>query len=113
MEQNFGTGGLVRAYSDAAIEGLKKLDIIEKSEGIEIKFNISYEEYDILKRNIENFNKNNEKEYIKILDTEYLESITLKIFLSYDKFNNTKDFEDDIIKGLTIGNLRVLKESIN
>ena len=113
MEQNFGTGGLVRAYSDAAIEGLKKLDIVEKSEGMEIELNISYEEYEILKRNIKNFNKNNEKEYIKILDTEYLESITLKIFLSYDKFDNIKDFEDDIIKGLTIENLRVLKESIN
>ena len=113
MELNFGTGGLVKAYTDAAVEGLNKLDIVYKSEGIEIEFNISYEEFDILKRNIDMFNKESMIECIKILDTKYLEQITLKVFLSYDKFQDTKDFEDKIVKNLIIQDLKVLKESIN
>ena len=108
-----GTGGLVKAYTDAAVEGLNKLDIVYKSEGIEIEFNISYEEFDILKRNIDMFNKESMIECIKILDTKYLEQITLKVFLSYDKFQDTKDFEDKIVKNLIIQDLKVLKESIN
>ena len=108
-----GTGGLVKAYTDSAVEGLEKLEIIHKSEGIEIEFNISYEEFDILKRNINMFNKESMIECIKILDTKYLEQITLKVFLSHDKFKDIKDFEDIIVKNLTIQDLKVLKESIN
>ena len=80
---------------------------------MEIEFNISYEEFEIIKRDIYMFNKESVIECIKILDTKYLEQITLKVFLSYDKFKDTKDFEDKIVKNLIIQNLKILKESIN
>lgn len=112
MELNFGTGGLVKAYTDAAVLGLQNLEIIYKSKGMEISLSLGYDEYDNLKRNIDLFNKENNIEYIKILEEEFLEKINLNIFLSYDKFENIEDFKDKIIKNINIEDIKIIKESI-
>lgn len=96
---------------------------------MEIFLSLDYDEYDILKRNIDLFNnqlnesnKNiveNEKqekeevEYIKILDTKFLEKIHLNIFLSYDKFESLEDFKKSIVKNINIENIEIIRESIN
>lgn len=113
MVLNFGTGGLVKAYTDSAVLGLEKLEIIYKSKGMKISLILNYDEFDIFKRNIETYNNQFDVEYIKILDTKYLEKIKLNIFLSFEKFNNIEDFKDNIIKNINVEDINIIEEMIS
>lgn len=44
-----GTGGLVRAYSDATVEAIREAGSKEKQKGIEISFEIEYNDFEKLK----------------------------------------------------------------
>ena len=75
-----GTGGLVRAYSEATQKVIEKTTLINKVRGVEITLKIDY-------ANLENFKhycKNNE---IKIDETNYLEDINLKIKMEKNRKN--------------------------
>ena len=43
-----GTGGLVRAYSEATLEALKKAEKVKRVLGIEIQVNLKYSQFDNL-----------------------------------------------------------------
>ena len=67
-----GTGGLVRAYSDATQEAIKKCKINLMVKGIQIELTIHYNDFEIFKHYCTNNN-------IKIVNIEYSEDIILKI----------------------------------
>ena len=67
-----GTGGLVRAYSDATQKVIEKCIKVYKAEGIEFEIKLDYSNLEIFKY----YCKNNE---IKITNIEYGEDIVLKI----------------------------------
>ena len=76
-----GTGGLVRAYSEATLKGLENVEIIEKIIGYKAKICIEYDSLDKLKYYA---NKNN----LKIIDIQYLENIEIIVEMSKDEFKN-------------------------
>lgn len=112
MVLNFGTGGLVKGYTDATQVGLANLNIVNKSEGLKIKVEVMYEDLEPLKRNIEEYNRNNKEEYVKILDTKYSDKVSLYLFVSYDKFKDEEDFKDEIVKNIQLQDLEILEEGI-
>ena len=67
-----GTGGLVKAYSEACSLGLQKAQIVEKYIAQVYKIEISYADIDKFKY----FAKNND---IIILNEEYLENVILEV----------------------------------
>lgn len=80
-----GAGGLIRAYSNTAIEAINKAGKIIKEPGMEIQINIVYQEN-------EKFKYYCEKSNIKIIDAEYLENILYKLEMSekqYEKLENS------------------------
>ena len=91
-----GTGGLVRAYSEAEKQVIQKSDFIREVEGIEFQVEVEYS-------NLENFKyycKNND---INILNIEYAENISLKIEMKIDKKDIfTKDIEEKKIKIISV-----------
>ena len=95
-----GTGGLVRSYSGATEEALKKAQIIQKEKGYEAKIQIEYNYLEALKYYLEKMN-------IKIKQIEYLEKIEIiiditeelsKKFARNNSDNNLKISKYDIIK---------------
>ncbi len=67
-----GTGGLVRAYSEALTEALRKADIVEKAKGYEAKIQVEYNYFEPLKYYLD-------KMKIHISKVEYLEKIEVTI----------------------------------
>ena len=63
-----GTGGLVRAYSEATIKALEKAKIVNKKKGYKVKIVTAYDQ-------IEQFNYYVNKNKLKVVNTEYLENI--------------------------------------
>lgn len=76
-----GTGGLVRAYSDATKLAIENTKIINKDLGIEAKFVVSYSDLQKLQYY---FNKND----VKILDTKYNENIEVVFEITKEKYEN-------------------------
>ena len=67
-----GTGGLVRAYSEATIKALDKAKIVNKKKGYQVKIVTTYDQ-------IEQFNYYVNKNNLKVVNTEYLENIEIMI----------------------------------
>lgn len=83
-----GTGGLVRAYSDATLKALEKTEYIEKIIGYKVKICIEYDQLDGLKYYA---NKSN----LKIVNIEYLENVEVNVEMPKEKLdeltnNNSK-----------------------
>ena len=76
-----GTGGLVRAYSDATKLVIENTKIINKDLGIEASFLVAYSELQKLQYY---FNKND----IKILDIKYNENIEVIFEITKEKYQN-------------------------
>lgn len=76
-----GTGGLVRAYSDATKLAIENTKIINKDLGIEVSFLVPYSDLQKLQYY---FNKNE----IKILDTKYNENIEVIFEITKEKYQN-------------------------
>ena len=81
VEFYFGTGGLVRAYSDALIKAIEKSTVINKDLGIEVKMQVSYADLQKLQYY---FNKNE----IKILKTEFNENVDVIFEITKEKFEH-------------------------
>lgn len=83
-----GTGGLVRAYSDATQKALEQTEYIGKIMGYKVKLCIEYDGLEQLKYYA---NKSN----IKIVNIEYLENIEVTVEMTKEKLeeftnNNNK-----------------------
>ena len=96
-----GTGGLVRAYSEATQKAIEKSTKIHKTEGIEFEIHLDYSYFDIFKY----YCKNNE---ITITKIEYGEDIILKIEMEKNRKNIfLKDIE---VKTVNIKEYQLLQE---
>ena len=91
-----GTGGLVRAYSEALKKAIEESTLIMKASGIEMKLIVDYNNFEKFKYYCKNNN-------ISIISAEYLEKIECK----KEKF--IKDYEN---KELNISNLEILSKKI-
>lgn len=96
-----GTGGLVRAYSDATQKAIEKCIKTHKVDGIEFEIKLDYSNLEIFKY----YCKNNE---INITKIDYGEDIVLKIEMEKNRKNIfLKDIDT---KTLNIKDLQVLQE---
>lgn len=96
-----GTGGLVRAYSDATQKVIEKSIKVSKVEGLEIKIKLDYPNLEIFKY----YCKNNE---INITKIDYYEDIILKIEMEKNRKNT---FLKDIkTKTLNIKEFQMIEE---
>lgn len=87
-----GTGGLVRAYSEATKKALQETNYIEKERGKEVKITVSYCDVESLKYYCR---KNN----INIIKEEYLDNVEILIEISNKMHENLqKDSDKFIIK---------------
>lgn len=82
-----GAGGLVRAYSNASTEALKKARIVKKEEGIEARVEISYADN-------EKFKYYCTKNKIKIVNIEYKENIFYIIEINDEQYKKIKNGEN-------------------
>ena len=98
-----GTGGLVRAYSDATQKAIENCIKVYKVDGIEIEVKLDYANLEIFKY----YCKNND---IKITNIEYGEDIVLKTEMEKNRKNI---FMEDIeTKTLNIKQYQVLQNKI-
>ena len=75
-----GTGGLVRAYSEATIKALEKAKIVNKKKGYRVKIVTAYDQ-------IEQFNYYVNKNKLKVINTEYLENIEFMVEMAEEQLN--------------------------
>ena len=75
-----GTGGLVRAYSEATIKALEKAKIVNKKKGYKVKIVTAYDQ-------IEQFNYYVNKNKLKVINTEYLENIEYMVEMAEEQLN--------------------------
>lgn len=98
-----GTGGLVRAYSEALKKAIEESTLIMKASGIEMKLIVDYNNFEKFKYYCKNNN-------ISIISAEYLEKIECKIQMELEKKEKfIKDYEN---KELNISNLEILSKKI-
>ena len=96
-----GTGGLVRAYSDATQKGIENCIKVYKVNGIEVEVKLDYANFEIFKY----YCKNND---INITKDDYGENIVLKIEMEKNRKNTfVKDIET---KTIIIKEFQVLQE---
>lgn len=98
-----GTGGLVRAYTEAAIKSIEKAGIVEQELGYEIEIAMTYQDFEKLKYYC---NKNN----IDITNIEYKENIICKIELTNDEMNKLLSNSMYENRGANILKYDILKE---
>ena len=96
-----GTGGLVRAYSDATQKAIEKSVKVSKVDGIEVEVKLDYPNLEIFKY----YCKNNE---INITKIDYYEDIILKIEMEKNRKNIF--LEDIETKTLNIKEFQVIGE---
>ena len=89
MESFFGTGGLVKAYTDSTKDALKKAEIVQKilQKKYEVEVHYSYNDKLIY------FCKNNDYE---IVDTKYEENAKLYIAVKDERASNFEQQIKDI-----------------
>lgn len=91
-----GTGGLVKAYSEATQKSIENNQIIEKENGYEVRISSPYENI----KKIEYFLKTNN---ITILNKEFLDNVNIIVELSIDDYKKiTQEFPKNVIRNLEI-----------
>ena len=83
-----GTGGLVRAYSEATLKAIENSEIVEKVYGNVLNIEIEYKDLDNIKYYLKNEN-------INIDDIVYNEKIIVKIELTDEELEKIKRMVDD------------------
>lgn len=96
-----GTGGLVRAYSDATIEALKNADIVTKIYGKVIKLELEY-------KNLKSVEYYLKKEKINIVDKKYGEKIDLSIEVTKEEIEKINNMIDNKI--ILVDKIEVIEE---
>lgn len=98
-----GTGGLVRAYSEALQKAIEESSLILKVSGIEMRLIVDYNNFEKFKYYCKNNN-------ITIISAKYLEKIECKIQMELEKKEKIiRDYEN---KELNISNLEILSKKI-
>ena len=87
-----GTGGLIRAYGGAALEGLKDAEIMIMSDGVSFDLVVDYESIGKIKYNMVQFGVGDAREV-------YGEDVTLKISMKKDDFEKFKTSVIDATSG--------------
>ena len=90
-----GTGGLIRAYGQAALEGLKNAEIMEVSEGVSFELSVDYESIGKIKYNMVQFGVGDAEE-------EYTDGVTLKIRMKKADFDKFKTSVIDATSGKAV-----------
>lgn len=98
-----GTGGLVRAYSDATLEAINVAEKIAKCIGLEAEAELEY-------NNLESFKYYCKKSNIYIKDYDYSEKIICKIQL--EECNKERLIEDFNTKKVNLINLKFLSKKL-
>ena len=75
-----GTGGLVRAYTEAATNAVNQAKIVEQEKGLEVEFELSYSD-------IEKFKYYCNLKNIKIVNITYTENVKIVIDLTEEEKN--------------------------
>ena len=96
-----GTGGLVRAYSEAVNNALENVELYPISDGVSISFEITYSDL----KNLQYYCQNND---ILIVNQAYEENIKIEANLSKEKLENMQN--DISTLNFKIDNLKVEKE---
>lgn len=96
-----GTGGLVRAYSEAVNNSLENAELFPISNGMSISFEIQYSDL----KNLQYYCQNND---IMIVNQDFAESIKIQANLSKEKLENMQN--DISTLNFKINNLKVEKE---
>lgn len=78
-----GTGGLLRAYQEAAIKGIENAGIAELRLGYKTSWSINYDEYG-------KFNFLCEKLGVYKIDTQYLDKIKISVVIPISEFETFK-----------------------
>lgn len=98
-----GTGGLVRAYSDATLEAIDLAEKIEQCVGVELEAKLEY-------NNLESFKYYCKKNDIYIKDYQYSEKIVCKIQL--EECNKEKLIDDFNTKKVNLIELKFLRKKL-
>ena len=96
-----GTGGLVKAYSEATQKVIEKSEIVIEEEGIELEIELNY-------KDLENFKYYCRNNKISIVDFQYEESIICKIELEEEV--KQKLIEDFKSKKVNLKNIKELSK---
>ena len=98
-----GAGGLIRAYSNSAIDAINSAGKIIKQPGMEVQVNINYQDNEMFKYYCE---KNN----IKILNADYTEKILYKVELSQKQYEDLlkQQKENNGPKAINIDEVQVI-----
>ena len=83
-----GAGGLVRAYSKSVRDSITNDNLIELEDGYEVKISISYEEVKDLDYKLKDY---------KIIDKEYLDTITYNVLLPVNDIDRISNYKYEII----------------
>ena len=85
-----GAGGLVRAYTEAAVKAIELANIVEEEEGFEIEVVVDYQNLEKLKYYCD---KNN----IKIVKMDYKEVVSCMIEITKEEKNRIiKNYNEEI-----------------
>ena len=95
-----GTGGLVRAYSTAVVNGLKSAEVVTMCESVRCRIVCPYDKYGALQKLLENFS-------VKRIDTEFSENIVLTFGIKSEEFRQF----DLKVKDAFCGKLSIKTES--
>ena len=83
-----GTGGLVRAYSDATIKAIENANIVSKVFGNVVNIEVEYKDLDNFKYYLKNEN-------INIEDISYVEKIIIKIELTDEELKKINQLKNE------------------
>ena len=98
-----GTGGLVRAYSDATIKAINSADKVKKVMGIEFQISMEYSQ-------LENFKYYCQKNKFNILNTQYSGDIVCNLTMEEDL--KDKFIEDFETKKINLKEIKILDKKI-
>ena len=96
-----GTGGLIRAYSDATLDAISKTNLVEYVLGLEIYVDLEYDQF-------ESFKYYCKKNDFKIKKIDYGEKIECLINIEENK--KDKLLTDYITKNININDIKILSK---
>lgn len=96
-----GTGGLVKAYTEATLKALNQVKIVQKELGKKVEVAVRYPDFEKLKYYLK-------QNSIYISDTEYTENVNVKIEITEDKLEKMLQEKENL--NFEILEYKILKE---